>query len=260
MLAYQPLDILPIVVVYLLTVVILMISIEGGYRLGSIFQKRWPDRSESGVNAMVGASLASLGFLLAFIASIAVSIFNSRLELVINEADAIGTTYLRAGYLDQPVSTASRELLGEYVDLRLAALDRDRLDNAITRSEEIHQELWKLAEIVARNDPTPISALYIESLNQLIDLHSERINKELVIRVPPFFLLAIYLVAIFTMMLIGVYGSYSGKLNYLALFIMILIISTVFLIIVDLDRSHQGLITIPQNALIDLQNQILSMP
>lgn len=247
-------------VVYPLTAVLLMISIEAGYRIGSFFQKRWPDHSESGVNAMVGASLASLGFLLAFIASIAVNIFNARLELVINEADAIGTTYLRAGYLDQQISTKSRKLLGEYVDMRLAALDRDRLDDAITRSEEIHQELWGLAEIVARNDPTPINALYIDSLNQLIDLHAARIKTELVIRVPPFFLLAIYLVAIFTMMLIGVYGSYSEKLNYLALFIMILIISTVFLVIVDLDRSHQGLITIPQNALIDLQKQIHSIP
>lgn len=260
MLTYQPLDAIPIMGVYLLTVAIWMISVEAGYQLGSIFQKRWPDHSESGVNAMVGASLASLGFLLAFIAGIAVNIFNSRLELVVTEADAIGTTYLRAGYLDDPISTESRKLLGEYVELRLAALDRDRLDSAITRSEEIHLELWKLAETVALNDPTPISALYIDSLNQLIDLHSRRINQELIIRVPPLFLLAIFLVAIFTMMLIGVYGSYSRKLNYLALLIMILIISTVFLIIVDLDRSHQGLITIPQNALIDLQNQIQSMP
>ena len=260
MLVYQPLDKIPILGVYLLTAVILMISIEAGYRLGNIFQKRWPDHSESGVNAMVGASLASLGFLLAFIASIAVNIFNGRMELVIQEADVIGTTYLRAGYLDQPISAKSRELLGEYVEVRLAAFDRNQLDAAIARSEEIHQELWGLAETIARNDPTPISALYIDSLNQLIDLHSVRINKELVIRVPPFFLLAIYLVAIFTMMLIGVYGSYAGKLNYLALFIMILIISTVFLIIVDLDRSHQGLITIPQNALIDLQKQIHLMP
>lgn len=260
MLAYQPLDQLSIPGVYMLTVVVLMISIVSGYRLGNFFQKRWPDHSESGVNAMVGASLASLGFLLAFIAGIAVNIFNERMELVIKEADAIGTTYLRAGYLEQPVSTRSRELLREYVDMRLAALDRAQLETAIARSEEIQQELWDQAEIVARNNPTPIIALYIGSLNELIDLHAERINKELAIRVPPFFLLAVYLVAILTMMLIGVYGSYSGKLNYLAIFIMILIISTVFLVIVDLDRSHQGLITIPQSALMDLQRQIQTVP
>ena len=144
------------------------------------------------------------------------------MELVRTEAEAVGTTYLRAGYLEEPISPNSRELLGEYVDIRLDALDRDRLDASIVRSEEIHLELWEMAEIVARNDPTPISALYRASLNQLIDLHSARIYKELVIRVPPFFLLAGYMVAILTMMLIGVYGSYSGKLNYLALFIMIL--------------------------------------
>ena len=260
MLAYQPLDLLPVWGVYLLTVAVLMLSIEGGYRLGKVFQKRWPDHSESGVGVMVGASLAFLGFLLALIASIAVDIFNGRLELVIMESNAIGTAYLRAGYLEEPISTESRQLLREYVDMRLAALDRDQRDAAIARSEEIHQELWSMAEIVARNDPTDLTALYVASLNQVIDLHTERVKKELVIRVPPIFLLAIYLVAMFTMLLMGVHDSYSDKLNYLALFLMVLILSMVFLVIVDLDRSHQGLITIPQNALMDLQRQIQSSP
>lgn len=260
MLSYQPLDILPIWAIYLLTVAILMVFNEIGYRLGKLFRKRWPDHSESGVGVMVGASLAFLGFLLAFIASIAVDIYNGRLELVTKEANAIGTAYLRAGYLEKTISTESRGLLREYVALRLSALDRNQRDAAIARSEAIHRELWNLAEIVAKNEPTPLTALYVDSLNQVIDLHAERISKELIIRVPPIFLLAVYLVAIFTMILMGVHGSYSEKSNYLALFLMILVLSMVFLVIVDLDRSHQGLITIPQKALIDLQQQIQNLP
>jgi len=260
MLTYQPLDLFPIWGIYLLTVAVLILASEGGYRLGFVVQKRWPDHSESGVSLMVGASLAFLGFLLAFVSSIAVNLYNERLELVLAEADAIGTTYLRAGYLDQPISTKSQKLLVEYTELRLAALDREQRAYAISRSEEIHHELWSMAEVIARNSPTPLTALYTDSLNKLIDLHAARINKELVVRVPPVFLLTVYLVAICTMLLIGVYGSYSKKLNYLALIIMVLILSIVFFVIIDLDRSYQGLITIPQNALTDLLRQMQSSP
>ncbi len=159
MLTYQPLDLLPIIVVYLLTVAILMISIEVGYRLGSFFQKRWPDHSESGVNAMVGASLASLGFLLAFIASIAANIFNSRLELVINEADVIGTTYLaRVTWMNQFQKNRENCLESMWKCAWLPA-DRSQLDNAINRFGRDHQELWKLAKpllLIPHSDKRPL--------------------------------------------------------------------------------------------------------
>ena len=74
---------------------------------------------------MLGAALALLGFLLAFVTSIAIGNFNQRRHLVVLEANAIRTTYLRAGYLTEPYGTQSRELLREYVSLRLEALDPD---------------------------------------------------------------------------------------------------------------------------------------
>jgi hypothetical protein len=73
-------------------------------------------------------------------------------------------------------------------------------------------------------------------------------------------MLGMFLVAMLTMILIGVQGSYSGKRNYLALILMILILSMVILIIIDLDRPSQGLIQVPQKALIDLQQQLQQQP
>jgi hypothetical protein len=256
MLTYQPLDALPILMVFLLTVGLLLLSIEAGYYLGKRIQKRWPDHSESGVGVMVGASLAFLGFMLAFITGVAVNIFIQRMQLVVTEANAIGTTYLRAGYLDEPYSSDSRRLLSEYVDWRLKALDRSQLETAITRSEQIHTQLWSIAETVARLSPVPTISLYISSLNEVIDLHAERVAMELRIRVPPTILLALYLVAILTMVLIGIHGSYSEKRNYLALIMMVLILAMVFILIIDLDRSQHGLLKIPHQPLLDLQKQI----
>jgi len=256
----QLLDLIPIWAIYGLTVLILFVATEAGFRLGRLVQKRWPDQSESSVGAMVGAALALLGFLLAFVASLAIGIFNDRRQLVISEANAIGTTYLRAGYLAEPVGAESRQLLREYVNLRLEALDPAKTTAAIARSEQIHDELWMRAEMVARENPGPTTALYVSSVNEVIDLHTERLTAELGFRVPPIVVYGLYGVAILTMILLGIYNSYREKHNQIAQIIVVLILSVVFLIIVDLDRSYVGVIKIPQEALIDLQQKLNLTP
>jgi hypothetical protein len=256
----QPLDLLPIWSVYILTVAVLFLAAEAGFKLGRPVQKRWPDQSEPGVGAMVGAALALLGFLLAFVTGLAIGNFNQRRQLVVSEANAIGTTYLRAGYLADPYRAESRKLLREYVNLRIKALDPTATVSAIAQSEQIHDELWLMAEKVAKDDPGPTIALYLSSLNEVIDLHTERINAELGFRVPPIMVLGLYVVAVMTMILIGVYDSYREKHNIIALIMVVLIVSVVFLMIVDMDRSNVGLLQIPQEALIDLQRKLTLSP
>jgi hypothetical protein len=175
---------------------------------------------------------------------------------VLQEANAIGTTYLRAGYLDEPYRTESKELLREYVDLRLAAVESEQGVAVVTRSEEIHNELWASAEQVAIESPLPTISLYINSLNELIDIHSDRIFYGIDIRVPATILLGLYIVAIFSMILVGIQSGYSEKRNFIALMVLVLILSVVFLLIVDLDRSQEGLMRVPQQALYDIQRQI----
>jgi hypothetical protein len=256
----QPLDLLPIWSIYILTVVLLFLAAEAGFRLGKRVQKRWPDKAETGVGTVVGAALALLGFLLAFVTSIAMTNFNERRHLVVLEANAIGTTYLRAGYLADPYKTESRKLLREYVDLRLKALEPGNLDAAIARSDKINDELWLLAEEVARGNSASTTSIYLSSLNEVIDLHSERLSAELGYRVPPSIVLGLYIVALLTMVLIGVYDSYREKHNLLALVMVVLIVSVAFLLIVDMDRSYVGLFQIPQKALIDLQQKLILSP
>jgi len=260
MLNTQPLDYLPLWGVYLLTVALLLLAIELGYRSGLAIQKRRPDQAEAGVGAMVGASLAFLGFMLALITSTAVDIFNQRRALVVVEANAIGTAYLRSEYLDESFSVDARQLLREYVDMRLAALNPNKLEAAITRSEEIHQELWSQAVTLAKANPTPTIALYISSLNDVIDIHSERVNISLQVRVPPAILLGLYFVAVLSMLLMGIQGSYSGKRNFFAMLVMVLILSMVFLLISDLERGQEGLLHVTHQPLIDLQHLLQTKP
>jgi hypothetical protein len=259
MLSSQPLDLLPYWAVFVLTIVLLFLSEAVGCRLGHFIQKRWPDHFESGVGAMVGAALALLGFLLAVTSSIAMGVFNDRRLLVITEANAIGTTYLRAGYLPEPYGEESRQLLRQYVDARLLALEPGQLEAAILRSEQIHSELWSRAVAVARENSGPTIALYLSALNEVIDLHTERVEAELGFRVLPDILLGLYGVAMLTLMLVGVYDSYKEKRNLVALIILVLILTVVFMLIVDMDRSQQGFIRISHNALINLRRGLSGM-
>jgi hypothetical protein len=260
MFSTQPLDLLPIWSLYVLTVLALYLAAEAGFRLSKPVQKRWPDKSEAGVGTMAGAALALLGFLLAFVTSIALGNFNQRRQLVVSEANAIGTTYLRAGYLADPYGVQSQKLLREYVGLRLKALDPAATASAIARSEQIHDELWLIGEEVAKEDFGPLTSLYLSSLNEVIDLHTERLNAELGYRVPSIMLLGLYIVAVLTMLLIGVYDGYHEKQNLIALVTVVLIVSVVFLVIIEMDRSNVGLLQVPQKALIELQQRLNVIP
>ncbi len=91
------LDYLPLWVIYLLTVGLGLLAEELGFHLGKYWKARHPDEQESHIGAMIAASLGLWAFLLAFLVGIAANRFDARRELVVEEANSIGTTYLRAG-------------------------------------------------------------------------------------------------------------------------------------------------------------------
>ena len=135
---YQSLDSLPIVGVFVALTIVAVIMSEGGYRFGRWWQNRTPDEKEGPTAMIVGSLLALMGFLLAITMGMASDRFDKRRELVLAEANSIGTTYLRAGYLPDPASSEIRELLREYVPLRIAETndleERPRENRTIERA------------------------------------------------------------------------------------------------------------------------------
>ena len=107
----QPLDPIPMWALYFLTVLAMLATMEAGYRLNRALRRKSPDKKDVGLGGMVGASLALLAFLLAFVVGFGANINTERRHLVVDEANAIGTTYLRAGYLAEPYRTEARDLL-----------------------------------------------------------------------------------------------------------------------------------------------------
>ena len=253
------LDFLPVWFIFLLTVLLLFLAFWAGLRLGKYAQVHWADQSAD-LNLITGASLSFLALLLAFVINYTISAFTERRQLVVSEANAIGTVYLRAGILPDAARTESRKLLREYVDMRLEGVQKGKGRAAIARSEEIQDRLWGLAEELGRDNPTPTVSLYLSALNEMIDLHTERLSAETDFRIPLPILLGLLGVSFLSMVLMGITDSYNEGINRIALIVLVVILSLAFLLIVGMDRSNSGLIQVSQKPLIDLQQKLLLPP
>lgn len=256
------LDNLPLWAVFVATVALLWLSLEIGYRLAR--QRRRADGEEESsvgsmagsTGAMVGAMLGLLAFMLAFTFGLSASFFQTRREVVLSEANAIGTTYLRAAMFPASIGTDARKLLREYVDVRLEAAQGLNVDQAVSKSEELHHRLWLQAVAASENDRSPVTALFIESLNEVIDLHAKRVMFTLRTRVPPPIWLVLCLLAILSMAAMGYNQGLTSTRRSLVTLALIFAFSVVMLLIVDLDRPGEGLLRVSQQSMIDLQNSM----
>lgn len=255
----QQMDFLSIWLVLLLLVLLLFLAFWVGLRLGKFAQVRWADQS-SDLGLITGASLSFLALLLAFVINYAIGAFNERRLLVVSEANAVGTAFLRTGLLPEPARTESRQLYREYIAMRLEALRPEKARTAIARSEQIQDQLWALAEELGREDPTPTMSLYLSALNEVIDLHTNRLSAERDFRLPLPILLGLLGVSLLTMVLVGITDSYHEHRNRIALIVLVVILSLAFLLIIELDRSNTSLIRVSQQPLIELQQKMLLSP
>lgn len=253
----QLLDQHPLLAVFVVFALVSLLAYELGFRVGHWWQTRTPDEKEGPTGMLVGSLLALMAFLLAVTMGMASDRFDTRRGLVLTEANSIGTTYLRAGYLPEPASTKTRELLREYVPLRIATDDLVQLQEAITRSNEILGEIWLIAEDLARATPdSDLLGLYVETLNETIDLNETRITAGLYARVPETVIWLLVTGAVLTLAMVGFNAGLSGRRSLLSAAVMIIALGAVITLVVDLDRPRDGFLQVNQQPLIDLQQQI----
>jgi len=253
----NPFDFLPLGALFVITVLVVFFSVEGGFRLGK-HRRLDPDHEpETPVVSIAGATLGLLAFMLAFIFGMAETRYDARRLLVIDEANAIGTTYLRAGFLPEPQRSKIRGLLREYVTVRTEGVKTGKIAAAIARSEELQDRLWAETEALAEKTPGSIMAgLFIQSLNEVIDLHTKRVTAGLRTRIPGIVWLGLSMVTILAMVAMGYQEGLDGKRSPVATTTLVLAFSAVFLLIADLDRPQQGWLKVNQQALIDLQEKM----
>jgi hypothetical protein len=253
----QPLlDTVPLIVVTLLFAIFALVAYEVGFRIGRWWQQRTPGEQEGPTGVLIGSLIALLAFLLAVTMGMASDRFDTRRGLVLQEANAIGTTYLRAGYLPEPANEEMRELLREYAPLRVASDDMAQVAANIVRSDELLAEMWLIAETVARSDPNDVTALFIESLNEVIDLQESRIVAGIYARVPETVLWLLLGGAVLSLLMLGYGAGITGRRSAASAIVLAVALGAVLTLVIDIDRPQDGIIRVSQQPLIDLQRQI----
>ncbi len=233
-----------------------IVALEAGYRLGNWRHRHTAEEKDVPVGAMVGSILGLLAFMLAFTFSTAAARFETRRQAVLEEANAIGTTYLRARFLPEPQRSEAARLLREYVDVRVHGIqkDKDKVAQAIVRSEKLHEQLWSVATAAAEQDSGSIlTGLYAQSLNEVIDLHAKRVLVGTRSRIPLGIWCGLFSLAVIGMAAMGYQAGLSATRRSPAMLLLVLAFAGVLYLIADLDRGLEGFLTVSQEAMVDLQ-------
>lgn len=241
--------------------VTMIIAIEAGNRIGKFLHDGNDEGIKSQVNSLQGSLLGILALLLGFTFSQSLQRYDVRSAAVVDEANAIGTTYLRADVLPPALRDQSLELLREYVDTRISAgsvsldraEDRRELQNAALRLQD---RLWDIAvQAVETTDRLPTVNLYLQSLNEMIDSNSER-DAALDRHVPELVLFLLYGTFVLTGGLIGYAAGVSSSRVSKGSYILVALIVVLVFIIIDLDRPRRGLIEVDQSSLVSLGEMV----
>jgi len=242
----------------LLVFTILLVSgaILAGQLLGA-YMKRQSGGGES-IGSVVGATLGFLAFLLAFTFNMAAGRYDNRKNLLVEELNVIHVTYQRAGLLDEAMSTKSRKLLKEYVELRvILARDMDKTQELILRSEEILNTLWlDVEELAARQTLSMPVSLYSQSLNEMMNMLERRVVVGLHFRIPGAIWLGLYVLAFLAMIVVGYQFGQSKHRQWLVSLVLALAFSSIILLIADLDRANEGFIKMNQQPVFEFQKKI----
>jgi hypothetical protein len=250
----------------LLTIfVISSVVILGASEIGRLVGARAIGRGGGDVSTLEGAVLGLLALMIGFTFAIALSRFEARRDAVLNEANAIGTTALRARLLPAPYGAEVLKSLREYIQVRLDITQRivttAELNTAIVRSNEVQQSLWRNAMALAAKDSGMVpTGLFIQSLNDMIDNQGKRLAA-LHSRMPNIVFIALYGVAIVAFTLAGyANGLLEQRRVRVPVYVMAVLVSAVILLIQDLDRPTAGFIRVSQQPMIDTATAIAAYP
>jgi hypothetical protein len=108
----------------------------------------------------------------------------------------------------------------------------------------------------ANMDPTPVVATFVNSLNNMIDIHEIRTNLRWA-RVPPMIFLALIFMSVLAMILLGYQRGLIDRVSLLSIVLLVVIYITVFIIVIDLDRHTDGIFTVSQQPMIELSDSLL---
>jgi hypothetical protein len=234
---------LSLVQLFLATIAVSTFALEAGYQLGTR-RKRRPDfEKDAPIGSSVGATLGLLAFMLAVTFGIAMGQFDIRRQAFFDEVDAISTAYRHSDFL--------------YVATRLQVIKTGDLKSADIRSQELHDQLWSYVNAAKEQTSNHILlGLYINSISEMMDLHTRRILAATELRIPTIIWIVLYSVACLGLTEMGYQTGISSSARSPAFLGLVLSFAAVLSLIADLDRPREGTIIISQKAMRELHQMM----
>jgi hypothetical protein len=234
--------------VFVLSLALLWLSAQAGVffrrRLRPVEEDEWKD-----LDTVLAATLTLTGLIVAFSFSMAIARYDQRKHYEAEEANAIGTEYVRADLLPSPDADKVHALLREYLQQRVLFYETgDSRERQILQIDEktarLESELWSGVRDVAGKQPTPIMALTVWGMNDVLNARGYT-QAEWLNRIPVAAWSLMVSIAIFCNFLVG----YSAHKTSVLLFLVLpLSLAIAFFLIADIDSPHGGLIRVlPQN-------------
>jgi len=235
-------------VFFVISLVVLWLSVVLGAYIGQrVRPLKEEERDDFGT--VQAAILTLLGLLIGFTFSMAVSRYDQRKNYEEAEANAIGTEYVRADLLPSADAEKVRELLRKYLDQRILfyeARDENQLQQINGTTAQLQNELWSVVKIRADATPTPVVALAVSGMNDV--LNSQGYTQfAWWNRIPIAAWILLLSIAICCNVMVG-YGMHR-KGRFVAAILPFAVSISLFLI-ADIDSPRRGLIRVqPQNLL-----------
>jgi hypothetical protein len=255
------LDNLPIWIVLLVSIFTIILLIDLGYRFGSFAYRKSNAEMESPVSAMAGAVLGLTAFVLAFTFGIVHDRYDSKKELVREEANAIWTAYQRSDFLPDAEAQAAKAMIRRYTDLRIAlpfatqnhhGFGMKLVEQSMQEARAIQADLWRGAVINGRRDMnSDIGAMYIDALNEMTSLQHLRLAIGVHARVHISIWLTLTSLIVVGMLALGYQAGISGSKRSRATAILAGSFGIMLSLIIALDRP--GLILVTQQPLVDVR-------
>ena len=235
---------------------LLILGVTGCFTLAGFGADRYLRRHSESLRepfgVLQGALLGVVGLVLAFGLSLAVGRYEDRRAATVAEANAIGTTYLRAQLLAEPARSRSLELLRAYTDLALVLTKEVPGSPAMKRTTAsegvLQRRLWRLAgQTTAAAPVASAPRLYVETLNDMIDQQTVRVSA-LNNRVPGAVLGLEVIGASIALGLLALHISLLGR-GLVPMLSAAALVTLLLLVTFDLDRPTRGLIKVPATPL-----------
>jgi len=246
----------------LATLVLLILSVEIGYKIGLKIKVELSEPMRTQISTIQTAILTIFTFLLGFTFAMSLSRFDLRKQMVVKESNAIGTAALRSQLLPENQRLKMVELFKEYIKVEFSITSRANI--SLKENTELNNDakriqnlMWLEAFNATENNPLSVPAgLFATSINQLIDVKTER-DIAIANHVPEIVLLGLLL---FALLAIGILGYGNGLAATHARYpaaILCIVITLSIILIIDLDRPNRGLTKVSQDSMIELMDVII---